>query len=324
MPQTSLFILAVFATVFVLFYSLAAPTLGGERAIRKRVSKRLQNIRLNNTQEGTNISLARQNFIQELTPTEQKLEAIPIIRKLSLLIEQGGNQKVAYRVAIFFLLIGSIVSIIVWIFVHSILLALLAGIVVVTVFIMALMKKRTARIDKFEEQLPDALDTITRALRAGYPFTETLHVVGEEMQDPIAGEFEEAFVEISYGYDAKVALHNLLARMPSVSLMAFVTAVLIQRDTGGNLAEILSTISSLIRARFKLQRKVQTLSAEGRLSGWVLALLPFALAIMVTIVNPDYLPMMFDHPMGVKLAFGGLIFMLIGLLWMRKIIRIDI
>ena len=102
MPATSLFILAVFATVFVLFYSLAAPTLGGERSVRKRVSKRLQDIRLNNTQEGTGISLARQNFIKDLTPIEQKLESIPIIRSLSLLIEQGGIQKIAYRVAIFF------------------------------------------------------------------------------------------------------------------------------------------------------------------------------------------------------------------------------
>jgi tight adherence protein B len=324
MPQTSLFILAVVATVFVLFYALAAPTLGGERSVRKRVSKRLQDIRLKNTLEETGVSLARKNFIQDLTPTEQKLESIPIIRRLSLLIEQGGNQKVAYRVALFFLIIGSIVSVIVWIFINSVLLALFAGIAVVGGFILALMKKRTARIDKFEEQLPDALETITRALRAGYPFTETLHVVGEEMQDPIASEFEETFIEISYGYDAKVALHNLLARIPSVSLMAFVTAVLIQRDTGGNLAEILSAISNLIRARFKLQRKIKTLSAEGRLSGWVLALLPFALSIMITIVNPDYIPMMFEHELGIKLVTGGLVFMLVGILWMRKIIRIDI
>jgi tight adherence protein B len=144
------------------------------------------------------------------------------------------------------------------------------------------------------------------------------------MPDPIGSEFAETFVEISYGYDTKVALHNLLSRLPSVSLMALVTAVLIQRDTGGNLAEIIDNISNLIRGRFKLQRKTRTLSAEGRLSGWILGLLPFVLSIIIHLSNPDYLPMMFEHPLGEKMIFAALAFIFVGVLWMRRIIRIDI
>lgn len=324
MIQQPLFLILVFGVVLLLFYALAMPSLGGERAARKRVNRRMNQIRGSEAREVGEISLARQNYLQDLSAFENKLESLPFIHKLAQLLEQAGKQGVAYRAALLYLASGIVVSIPVLIFTKSLLLALGAIILVVFAFIFVLVQKRAARIDKFDEQLPDALGVMIRALRAGYPFTETLSVVGDEMPDPVGSEFAETFVEISYGYDTKTALYNLLARIPSVSLMALVTAVMIQRDTGGNLAEILEKISELLRARFKLQRKVKTLSAEGRLSGWILGLLPFVLTLMIHIISPDYLPRMFEHPLGEKMIIAALVFIAIGILWMRRIIRIDI
>jgi tight adherence protein B len=322
LTNAPLFLMLIFVVIFLLFYALAVPSLGGEKAARKRISKRLNEIRLSEITDEKDISLARQNFMEDLSSFEKKLELLPIIRRLALLMEQGGSYRVAHRVALFFLMVASIIFIIVWLFFHNILFALCAGIATVAGFIAYLKKKRTARLEKFEEQLPDALEAITRALRAGYPFTDALNVVSEEMKDPIAAEFGETYVEISYGYDTKVALHNLIGRIPSVSLMAVVTSVLIQRETGGNLAEIVDKISNLIRQRFKLHRKIRTLSAEGRLSGWILGLLPLVLTSIIHFTSPTYLPRMFEHDLGEKLIIAAIIFFMVGVFWMSRIIRI--
>ena len=126
----------------------------------------------------------------------------------------------------------------------------------------------------FEEQLPDAIDTMTRALRAGHPFPAALKMIGDEFDDPVAAEFDLTFGDINYGNDVRRAMLGLLSRIPTVTVMALVTAVLVQKESGGNLAEILERISAVIRGRFKLYRKIKTLSAEGRMSAWVLAMVP--------------------------------------------------
>ena len=129
---------------------------------------------------------------------------------------------------------------------------------------------------------------------------------------------------MNYGGDTRSALLNLLERVPSVSMMALVTSVLIQRETGGNLAEVLEKISAVIRARFRFARKVRTLSAEGRLSAWILALQPFALIVMLQVMNPKYLPMLIDDPLGQQLIMGALVVAFFGLLWIRRIIHIQV
>jgi tight adherence protein B len=180
------------------------------------------------------------------------------------------------------------------------------------------------RFAKFEEQLPEALDVMTRALRAGYPFNETLHLVATEMDDPIAGEFRVAFDEINFGVDTRWALRNLVDRTPSLSLMAIVTTVLVQRETGGNLAETFENIGRLIRGRFRFQRRVLTLTAEGRISAWVLTLVPFVLFALLSIISPDYVASLTYDPLGRKAILAGVGLFIVGILWIRKLISLEI
>jgi tight adherence protein B len=149
-------------------------------------------------------------------------------------------------------------------------------------------------------------------------------MVGEEAQDPIAGEFRIVHDEINFGVAVPTALTNLANRVPSPDMRYFVIAVLIQRETGGNLTELLGNISSLIRERLKLLGKVRVLSAEGRMSAWILCALPFALAGVINIVHPKFMAVLWTDPMGLNMIYAALVMMVLGALWMRKIIRIRV
>jgi tight adherence protein B len=189
---------------------------------------------------------------------------------------------------------------------------------------MVVSRDRAARLAKFEEQLPDAVDIMRRALMAGHPFNATLRLVAEDMEDPVAREFDLTFSDINYGNDVRRAMLGLLSRVPSVTVMALVTAILVQKESGGNLAEILDQIARVIRGRFRFQRRVRTLSAEGRMSAWVLAMIPLILVVAMTLVNPDYLPMLLDEAVGRQLAVFAVIWASIGIFFIRRIIRIEV
>jgi len=189
---------------------------------------------------------------------------------------------------------------------------------------LALMRTRSARLRKLEEQLPEAADFLGRALRAGHSFANVMQMVGEEMPDPIAGEFKFAYEEINYGVPMNEALHNLALRVPLTDLRYLVIAVLIQRESGGNLAEVFSNISRLIRARLKLLSQVRVMSAEGRMSAWVLGLLPVGVMALMVLSNPAYVRVLWTDPIGVQLVWYALIVAACGVLWMRKLIRIRV
>ncbi|MFP3889707.1 type II secretion system F family protein [uncultured Ralstonia sp.] len=183
---------------------------------------------------------------------------------------------------------------------------------------------RNKRIKRLEVQLPDAVDMIARALRAGHSFASALGMVGQEIKEPMGPEFRITFEEINYGVAVDEALTNLAMRVPVNDLRYFVIAVLIQRESGGNLAEILDTIGMLVRERLKLYDKIRVLSAEGRLSAWILGLLPFCTAGLILVVNPDFMKVLWTDEMGLKMIGAALINMVLGVLWMRKIIRIRV
>jgi tight adherence protein B len=149
-------------------------------------------------------------------------------------------------------------------------------------------------------------------------------MVGDEMTGPIAGEFGIAFDEVNYGIPMQTALMNLATRVPITDFRYFVIAVLIQRETGGNLAELLDKIAAIIRGRHKLMGTVRVLSAEGRLSAWILCLLPFALAFVISFINREFLSLLWTDPAGVRLLAGALVLMVFGIFWVRRIIRIHV
>ncbi|SDG95044.1 MULTISPECIES: type II secretion system F family protein [unclassified Duganella] len=189
---------------------------------------------------------------------------------------------------------------------------------------LTLMRIRAARLHKLEEQLPEAADFLGRALRAGHSFANVMQMVGEEMPDPIAAEFKFAYEEINYGVPMNEALHNLALRVPLTDLRYLVIAVLIQRESGGNLAEVFGNISRLIRARLKLLSQVRVMSAEGRMSAWVLCLLPLGVMALMALANPAYVRVLWTDPVGVKLMWYSLAVAVSGVLWMRKLIRIRV
>jgi tight adherence protein B len=189
---------------------------------------------------------------------------------------------------------------------------------------MQLSIQRRRRLDKIEEQLPDAIDVIKRALRAGHPFNAAIKLVADDMDQPIAREFELTFSDLNYGNDVRRAMLGLVTRVPSVTVMALITSVLVQRETGGNLAEILDQIAKIVRSRFRFERKVRSLSAEGRMSAWVLAMVPLGLVVMLSIASPGYLPVLLKNPTGHKLLYGAGILAVIGVLWIRRIIQIQV
>ena len=183
---------------------------------------------------------------------------------------------------------------------------------------------RNLRTKKFETLLPEALDLIGRALRAGHSLPSALQMAGAELPAPVGEEFQQTFDEINFGISVPAALHNLSSRVPSTDLGYFVIAVLIQRETGGNLSEILSNSSAIIRERLKLFGKVQALSAEGRFSALVLTLLPFGVGALLYLIDAGFMATLWRDPTGLRMIYGALFLMLIGVLWMRLIIRIRV
>lgn len=321
--QMLIFAAMVGVAVFLLSQSVSVQAFGDNGKVRKRLQQRLDEIE-SAGDENSYSSLLRKKYLRKLSPFERTLEGLPGMERLAGLLEQAGYSIVAYRVASLSLLLSVVGGVAGWMFTRSVIWGCAAACLGLALPYIKINRDRRERLDKFEEQLPDAIDSIKRALKAGLPFAAAMKSVADDMDDPIAREFEMVFADINYGNDARRALLGLLQRMPSVAVMAFVTAVLVQKETGGNLAEILEQISAVIRGRFKFFRKVRTLSAEGRMSAWILALVPFVLFIVITVTTPDYLPVLLDDPVGIQLITFGGVMGIIGIFWIRKIIRVEL
>jgi len=187
-----------------------------------------------------------------------------------------------------------------------------------------LARRRDARMRLFEAQIPEALDLMGRAMRAGHAFSTVVKMVGEEMQEPIGQEFRTLFDEMNYGVPQSEALLRLAQRVPIADLAYFVVAVTIQRESGGNLAELLDKIAGVVRARLGLLGEVRTLSAEGKLSAWILGLLPIVTGLLIHVLTPEFMSLLWTDPAGLRLVGFALLSMALGVLWMRSIIRIRV
>jgi tight adherence protein B len=318
------FIGMVFVAVLLLSQGLVTPVFGENKRIRKRMNSRLKNIEEVN-QGPTVSSILRKEYLVKLSPFGRWMESLPGMESLRLTIEQSGRTHKAHHVVLLCLILAVMGAIISWYFLtHQLLMVFSVALVCAYLPLLKIKSDRIKRLEKFEEQLPEALDVMVRALRAGHPFSHTMQMVADEMPDPVAKEFGLTFSDINYGNDVRSAMLGLLERVPSMNVMAFVTSIIVQKETGGNLTELLSKISAVIRGRFKLNRKVRTLSAEGRMSAWVLTLIPFILFIMIMVTTPDYLVILTDSPQGLKLITISSVGMIIGIYWLRRIIRIEV
>ncbi len=321
-PEQIIFLIMVFLAVILLATSIFVPTVGAEAKAGRKMRARIHG--LVNQLDPTTTSLLNEKYLRDLSSLGRWMQQLPGMTALSERIEQAGWKIPAHKLVLVAVSLMLMAVFIVSLITHQILFGLLVGAFVFYLPFLKMKQESRKRLMQFEEQFPDALDSMSRALRAGHPFNESIRLVAEEMDDPIAKEFQTTFSDINYGVSTKVAFYALLKRVPSISLLALVTAVLVQRETGGNLAEILDKIASVVRGRFRFQRRIKTISAEGRMSAWVLTLVPFVLAFALWITTPDYLPMLVGDPLGRKLIIGTFILVLFGILWMRRIIRIQV
>jgi tight adherence protein B len=211
-----------------------------------------------------------------------------------------------------------------WLLGAPLLLAALAGSLGAALPYLWASRRRKKRLRAFEEQMPEAIDLLTRAIRAGHPISSGMHMVADEAPPVVAEEFLQTFEQQRFGLPFEDALMNLVERVDSVDVRIFATALLIQRDVGGNLAEILDNLADTIRKRFYIRRQLRVYTAQGRLTGWVLAMLPIVVGGIIHLLNDQYLSVLFENTGGLMILGSAIMLQIMGVLWIRAIINIDI
>ncbi|AIW13185.1 type II secretion system F family protein [Vibrio tubiashii] len=317
---TLFFILLFFAVVFI-SQALILPA-AGSKAKHKELSQRLKESQAGLDEEAR--SLLQEHYVKSLTPLDRKLVKIETFSSLKKMIELSGYDWSLTQTLTVTFLFSTIVFVTTLIFKQPIYVGLVAAVGIWFILYFWLNKKISDRLAAFEEQLPEALDIMRRMLQAGQPVTQAFNEVGNEMPAPIGVEFKNTFNLLNYGYDMRMAIMQMAERTPTVSMLAFSSAVLLQKETGGNLSENLEKVSKVLRSRFKLQRKIKTLSAESRLSAWILVLSPFILFVFMSFINPEYVEPLYRDPRGLDLVSGGIVSLFIGSMWIRKIINFEV
>jgi tight adherence protein B len=318
------FVVLVFAAVILMIEGAYLWWISTHGSAAQRVARRLQVMSANPGRSSERISILKQRRFSRHDGADRLLHRIPLAHRLDRLLVQAGTK---WSVE-FFLGFSVALMLLALIMVAQWPLPLPARCTIAVLFmtlpLFLARRARRRRLIRIEHQLPEAADFIARALRAGHSFTNVLQIVGNELPEPLSGEFRIAREEINYGVPMNEALHNLASRIPLTDLRYLVIAVLIQRESGGNLAEILGNISQIIRGRLKLAAQVRVLSAEGRMSAWILGLLPFAVMAAMLLVNPKYVSLLWTDPTGVRLMWYGLGMIVFGVFWLRRVIRIRI
>jgi tight adherence protein B len=266
----------------------------------------------------------KNRMLSDTREIERLLLSIPRIHNLDRFILQSGLEWTVARLLSASLLSGAAACIALS-FVN-ILPLLQLGVTLAAAFLpfTYVQWKRNKRLRQMEQQLPDALDLIGRAMRAGHALPSALHMAGEEMAEPIANEFRITHDEINFGVSPQQALTNLSERVPITDVRYFVVAVLVQREAGGNLTEVLDNLSKLIRSRLKFHAKIRVLTTEGRMSAWVLGLLPFAMALLLNFANHDFIKVLWTDPAGIQITNIVLGMMAVGAIWLYKLIQIRV
>lgn len=297
---------------------------GTHGSAARRINRRLRLMAARGEAGGERISILKQRRYARAPGLERLLRRVPQAARLDhLLLQSGLSWSVAQFIGVTgALLLAALLLLATWSMPLPGALLLLAS--AVSGPCLLVLRARAARLKKIEAQLPEAADFLARALRAGHSFSNVLQMVGDELNEPISGEFKMAHEEINYGVPMNEALQNLAARIPLTDLRYLVIAVLVQRESGGNLAEVLVSIARIIRARLKLLGQVRVLSAEGRMSAWVLGLMPVVMIGVMALVNPQYIRLLWTDPSGIKLLWYAAGMVALGVLWMRNVIRIRI
>ena len=293
------------------------------RVIYNPLLKKTQ-ARLKRLSVGESIDILRKRELSEVPWLNRVLMGISRLQNLDRVLKQAD---IRYPVG-FFVLFSLLVAFVgFWVgtrLATDYLTAMILGVISGTLPFLYISRRKRKRMQRFQEQLPDALEMMARALKAGHAFSGGLKMVADEFDDPVGTEFDKVVNEINYGIALPEAMKNLTDRVDCPDLRYFVTSVLVQRETGGNLTEILEKIAYLIRERFKLAGKIRVLAAEGKFSAYILIALPFFIAGAVFVLNPGYLKPLFMDPMGKKLVGLAIVMMIIGMITISKLTKIKV
>jgi tight adherence protein B len=270
------------------------------------------------------LALLRDEQLSEIPAIDMLLRRSSRVSELQKMLAQGGLEMRAGNFLGVSALAAVAAAIIAYILSRRIEVTLVAVLIGAVLPYAYASVRRNKRFEKFEELFPEAIDTLARAVRAGHAFTTALEMITAEVGEPVAGEFRQLFEEQKFGMPVRDALMNLTDRVPLVDVKFFVTAVMLQRETGGNLAEILDNLSYVIRERFKIQRQVRVYTAQGRLTMALLMGMPPIIVVVMLAINPAFIQPLFADPMGHMLLVAGICLQTVGYFVIRKIIRIRV
>ncbi len=317
--------------IFVAAFAVIAPVLiywsgAGKAASNKKVIAAL-NTALGEERKETGapvIDVRRNEVFSSIPWLNDLLANVQVIPRLQKILNQAELKWTPGALLLMCFASFAVCGYVVYWRTNSFLLGLLLGPVAGVGPLVFVLFKRGKRFKKFEEGLPDALDLITSALRVGHSFNSAMSLVARECADPVGSEFRTCFEEQNYGLELRTSLENFTSRIPLQDLKIVVTAILIQRESGGNLAEVLEKTAYVIRQRFRLKRQVMTHTAQGRLTGWILTILPVALGVGLYIINHDTESLLWKRDIGIKLMFlaGGML--TVGTLIIQKIVRMEV
>ncbi|MBA2305367.1 MAG: type II secretion system F family protein [Acidobacteria bacterium] len=296
-----------------------------EMMMRRKLDSRLQEISLGDKPDPEAVKTLLKSFNSGPLPSlDRAFGQTARGHSLAAWIDQSGTRASLSAVLLIAVVSGLLVAFVLAMFTRSpISLPIGFGIGFALPFVV-LRSKRTRRMRAFEEQFPEALDLISRALKAGHAFATGLKMVADEMSEPVGPEFRKTFDEQNFGLPLKDALENLTMRIPLLDVRFFATAVLIQRETGGNLSEILENLAHVVRERFKILRQVRVYTAHGRLTGYVLLALPAFLSIALMFINPEHMNLLFRERMGQMMLMGALVMQTFGFIWIKQIVKIEV
>ena len=270
------------------------------------------------------VDVRKTDMISSIPWLDQLLGKVEIAPRLRRLLAQANLKWSVGGVILACCACFAIPAYLIYLRTDAILFGILIGLLTGSGPILYIVYMKNKRMGKFEQGLPEALELIVSALRVGHSLNAAMGLVSRECADPIGGEFRLTFDEMNYGLELKAALDNLVTRIPLQDVKIVCTAILIQRESGGNLAEVLEKTSQVIRERFRLKREVLTHTAQGRLTGWILTILPVVLGMVLYMVNPDLMSNLWKKELGIKLMYAAGIMIVIGGLIIRKIVNLDV
>lgn len=311
----------VFACTFIFVYAFCSvlySMFASENArMQKRFDAMMQSQKKNFQQEARKLLKERKN-------EEPFINSVPMLTQLPLLFIQAGMTVSVKQWCILTAVFGVVAMVGTYVVSANVLYAVAALFGAVMMRYWLVLQKRNSRVKQFEANLAQSLDVLSRSLRAGHPLPMGMQMVSKEMPAPIGTEFGQVFHEQQMGLPIEESLKDMATRVPLMDLRFFVLTVLIHRQTGGDLSEVLDNLSGVIRDRFKVLGQVKALTAEGRLSGWVLGVLPFFVFFIIQFINPGYTRILFEHELGIKMVYTALTFEIMGVLLIKKIVDIKV